>query len=120
MSKTNYKKNRDRVLSKAREYYKNNRELLKERVKNRCNFLTEDKKQKSKEYQKEYQKEYRKEYQKKYQNKYRSLSEDDKNIKRQYQKNRYHNMSDEEKQRLKDYQKNYREAKKLKLINSNT
>ena len=29
-------------------------------------------------------------------------------------------MSDEEKQRLKDYQKNYREAKKLKLINSNT
>ena len=29
-------------------------------------------------------------------------------------------MSDKEKQRLKDYQKNYREAKKLKLINSNT
>ena len=29
-------------------------------------------------------------------------------------------MSDEKKQRLKDYQKNYREAKKLKLINSNT
>ena len=29
-------------------------------------------------------------------------------------------MSNEEKQRLKDYQKNYREAKKLKLINSNT
>ena len=29
-------------------------------------------------------------------------------------------MSDEEKQRLKDYQKNYREAKKLKLISSNT
>ena len=29
-------------------------------------------------------------------------------------------MSDEEKQRLKDYQKNNREAKKLKLINSNT
>ena len=29
-------------------------------------------------------------------------------------------MSDEEKQRLKDYQKNYHEAKKLRLINSNT
>ena len=30
MSKTYYKKkNRDKVLSKAREYYKNNRELLK-------------------------------------------------------------------------------------------
>ena len=49
-------------------------------------------------------------------NKYRSLSEDDKDIKKQYQKDRYHNMSDEEKQRLKDYQKNYREAKKLKSI----
>ena len=33
MSKTCYKENRDKVLSKAREYYKNNRELLKERVK---------------------------------------------------------------------------------------
>ena len=29
-------------------------------------------------------------------------------------------MNDEEKQRYKDYQKNYYEAKKLKLINSNT
>ena len=29
-------------------------------------------------------------------------------------------MSDEKKQRYKDYQKNYYEAKKLKLINSNT
>ena len=46
------------------------------------------------------------------------MSEDENNIKRQYQKARYHNMSDEEKQRLKDYQKNYREAKQL--INNNT
>ena len=52
-------------------------------------------------------------------NKYRSLSEDKKDPKRQYQKTRYRNMSDEEKQKLKDYQKNYREARKLKLINSN-
>ena len=29
MSKTYYQKNRDKVLGKAREYYKNNRELLK-------------------------------------------------------------------------------------------
>ena len=56
MSKTYYKKKRDKVLSKAREYYKNSRELLKECVKNRCNSLTEDKKQKLKEYQKEYKK----------------------------------------------------------------
>ena len=32
MSKTYYQKNRDKVLSKAREYYKNNKELLKKRV----------------------------------------------------------------------------------------
>ena len=51
-------------------------------------------------------------------NKYRSLLEDEKDIKKQYQRARYHNMSDEKKQKLKDYQKNYREARKLK-INSN-
>ena len=33
MSKTYYKKDRDAVLSKTREYYKNNKELLKECVK---------------------------------------------------------------------------------------
>ena len=38
-------------------------------------------------------------------NKYRSLSEDEKDIKKQYQKARYHNMNDEEKQKLKVYQK---------------
>ena len=53
-------------------------------------------------------------------NKYRSLSKYEKDIKKQYQKARYHNMSDEEKHRLKDYQKNYGEARKLKIINSNT
>ena len=59
MSKT-YQKNRDKELSKAREYFKNNRELLKEHVKNRYNSLTEDKKQVLKEYKKEYQKKYQK------------------------------------------------------------
>ena len=47
-------------------------------------------------------------------NKYRSLSEDEKDIKKQYQKVRYHNMSGKEKQRLKDYQKYYHEARKIK------
>ena len=45
-------------------------------------------------------------------NKYRELSEEEKNIKREYGRNRYHNMSEEKKQRLKEHQKNYREAKK--------
>ena len=50
-------------------------------------------------------------------NKYRELSEEEKNIKREYGKKRFHNMSKEKKQKLKEYQKNYREAKKLKIIN---
>ena len=40
--------------------------------------------------------------------KYRSLSEEEKNKKREYGKNKYHNMSEE---KLKEYQKNYREVK---------
>ena len=42
----------------------------------------------------------------------KKLSEEEKNIKREYGRSRYHNMSEEKKQRLKDCQKNYREAKK--------
>ena len=45
-------------------------------------------------------------------NKYRDLSEEEKNIKREYGKKRCHNMSKETKKKLKEYQKNYRETKK--------
>ena len=44
--------------------------------------------------------------------KYRSLSEEEKNKKREYGKNRFRNMSGEKKQRLKEYQKNYSHSKK--------
>ena len=36
-------------------------------------------------------------------NKCRELSEEEKNIKREYGKNRYHNMSEGKKKRLKEY-----------------
>ena len=39
------------------------------------------------------------------------MSEDEKEIKREYHRNKYHNMNDEEKQKYKDYQKKYGEAK---------
>ena len=62
---TYYKRNRD---SRAKDYYKNNKELLRERAKN----------------------------------KYRSLSEDEKDIKKQYQEAKYHlgddNSSDDSRQ----------------------
>ena len=35
--------------------------------------------------------------------KYRNLSEEEKNIKKEYRKNRYCNMSEEKKQRLPEY-----------------
>ena len=44
------------------------------------------------------------------------MSEQDKNIKREYGKNRYHNMSKEKKQRLKEYQKNVARLKCLNII----
>ena len=44
----------------------------------------------------------------------KNLSEEEKNVKIEYERNRYHNMSDEKKQRLKEYQNNYRATKKLK------
>ena len=39
--------------------------------------------------------------------KYRSLSEEEKNKKRDNGKNRYHNMPEEKKRRLKEYHKEY-------------
>ena len=54
-----YQKKRNVILNKAKDYYKNNKERLKEQARD----------------------------------KYRSLSEEEKNIKREYGKNRYHNMS---------------------------
>ena len=41
----------------------------------------------------------------------RSLSDKEKNKKREYVKNRYHNMSEENKQRLNEYKKNYYKTK---------
>ena len=48
--------------------------------------------------------------------KYRELSEEEKNIKREYGRIRHENMSEEKKQILKEYQKNYREANKTKKL----
>ena len=55
------------ILNRAKEYYKNNKEVLREKSKNR------------------------------------ELSEEEKNIKREYGRNRYHKMPEETKERLKEY-----------------
>ena len=71
-----YQKNRNVILNKAKDYYKNNNKKLKEQARD----------------------------------KYRSLSEEEKDKKREYGKNRYHNMSEEKKE--KEYQKKYYETNK--------
>ena len=43
---------------------------------------------------------------------YRELSEEEKNIKREYGRNKYKNMFEEKKQILKEYRKIYHEANK--------
>ena len=42
------------LLNRSKEYYINNRELIRKRARNKYKSLTEDKKQKMKDYQKQY------------------------------------------------------------------
>ena len=51
--------------------------------------------------------------------KYKQLSEEGKNIKREYGRNRYHNMS-EKNQILKEYQKDYLRLRSLNLVINKT
>ena len=76
-AKEHYKNNRDVILNRSKEYYINNKESILQHLKNKYQPLIEDKKQKIKDYQKEYQKEYKE------------------------------NMSNEQKQKLKGYRKEY-------------
>ena len=57
---------------------------------------------------------------KKAKNKYRELSEEEKNVEREYRRSIYKRMSEEKKQRLKEYQNNYREVNKKLWIFSKT
>ena len=59
-AKEYYKNNRDVILNRSKEYFINDKESILEHLKNKYQSLTEDKKQKIKVYQKEYQKEYKK------------------------------------------------------------
>ena len=59
-AKEYYKNNRDVILNRSKEYYINSKESMLEYLKSKSQTLTEDKKQKIKDYQKEYQKECKK------------------------------------------------------------
>ena len=57
-AKEYYKNNRDIILNRSKEYYINNKKSILEHLKTKYQSLTEDKKQKIKDYQKEYKKKY--------------------------------------------------------------
>ena len=64
---------------------------------------------------KEYYKSDKKKLKDQARNKYRELSEEERNIKREYGRNRYHNMSKEKKQKLKE-QKIIAKLKSFSLV----
>ena len=49
-AKEYYKNNRDVILTRSKEYYINNKESILDHLKNKYQSLTEDKKQKIKKY----------------------------------------------------------------------
>ena len=71
---TSYQRNRDIILNTAKEYYKNDKELLRERAKNKYRSLSEDEKDIKKQYQKD---------------RYHNMSNEEKQRLKDYQKN-YH------------------------------
>ena len=53
-STTCYQRNRDVILNRAKDYYKNNKKRLREQARNKYRDVFEEKKQKLKEFQKNY------------------------------------------------------------------
>ena len=83
---TYYQRSREKILNKAKDYYKNLSEADKikrrEYAKNKYYIMSEEDRNKAREYAK---------------NRYRNMSEEDKNKAYEYGKNRYHKMSEEDK-----------------------
>ena len=47
---TYYKRNRDVILNREKDYYQNNKELFREKAKNKCRELSEEEKNIKREY----------------------------------------------------------------------
>ena len=69
---TYYKKSRDLILNKAKDYSKNNKDTLKEQARDKYRSLSEEEKNKKREYVK---------------NSYHNMSEEKKQRLKEYQKN---------------------------------
>ena len=91
-TKVFYQVHRKSLLQKQRDFYENNKEMIKEQARIKYYSLSPEEKNKKSEYAKNW---------------YNNLPEDKRNVKREYAKNKYHNMTDEEMQKHKKYQKKY-------------
>ena len=69
---TYYRKNRDLILNRAKDYYENDKERLRTQARNKYRNLSEEEKNKKREYVK---------------NRYRNMSEEEKKRLKEYQKN---------------------------------
>ena len=69
---TYYQKNRDVILNRAKDYYENDKERLREQARDKYRNLSEEEKNKKREYGK---------------NRYRNMSEEKKQRLKEYQKN---------------------------------
>ena len=85
--RTYYQRNRDIILNRAKEY-KNNKELLRERAKNKYRSLSEDEKDIKRQYQK---------------TRYRNMSDEEKQRLKDYQK--YYREAKKLKSILNQYEK---------------
>ena len=71
---TNYQKNKDLILNKTKDYYKNDKERLREQARDKYRNLSEEEKNKKREYGK---------------NRYHNMPEEKKQRLKEYQKNYY-------------------------------
>ena len=89
---TYYKRNKDLMLKKAKEYCHANKDKINKRLRDKYKKLPEEKKIKRREYEKNWRSKMSKEQKIKAKNRYRYLPEEDKNKSREYARNRYHTL----------------------------
>ena len=76
-----YRKNKELVLSKAKEYYKNNKDRLSKQAREKYDGLSEEEM-------------------------YRTMSEEEKSKRNEYERNRYCKMSEEQKNKKRECARN--------------
>ena len=97
-TKVFYQVHREGLLQNQRDFYGNNKEMIKEQARIKYHSLSPEEKNKKNEYAKNW---------------YNNLPEDKSNVKREYAKNKY-NMTDEEMQKHKEYQESYQKLYRKK------